>query len=603
MATINASSWLNQLLLAPQGAIDTMKKRKILTGGSLLAFGIVVVGWYNKQQQSKKARELAKRESGTEAPLAPVPGSKRIALDRRFFEQLKSLVKIVLPGVKSKEFFLLSLHIGFLVVRTFLSIYIANLDGEMVKSIVDRNGKAFMWSIVKWIGVALPATYVNSMIRYLESKLSIAFRTRLVSHVYSLYMSNETYYRIGNLDSRINNADQCLTEDVSKFCSNLAHLHSQLSKPVLDVVLMTWQLARISQRKAEGGGLATGSLAIGVVYLTAKVLKWIQPNFGRLVAKQAQLEGDLRFVHSRLITNSEEIAFYRGHKIEEQVLTSSYLNLVKHMNHIFTTSIFYTMMEGFFMKYIWSLAGLGIISIPVFFYEKSENSATVSNEVISGRTQDYITSKKLLMSGAEAIERIMLAFKEITELAGYTARVHDMISVFEDVKNEKYEKVSLKSEDGEKKENIMDKRGTVTESPEGHIEFKGVPIVSPAGDILVQSLDFSINPGQHLLITGPNGCGKSSLFRILGGLWPTFGGHVTKPVNRDMFYIPQRPYLPIGSLRDQVIYPDTIHDMKAKNISDSGFERDFGLGQFGTHKRKRRWLGFCQRVERRTVRW
>jgi len=173
------------------------------------------------------------------------------------------------------------------------------------------------------------------------------------------------------------------------------------------------------------------------------------------------------------------------------------------------------------------------------------------------------------MSGAEAIERIMLAFKEITELAGYTARVHDMISVFEDVKNEKYEKTSLKSEDGEKKENIMDKRGTVTESPEGHIEFKGVPIVSPAGDILVQSLDFSINPGQHLLITGPNGCGKSSLFRILGGLWPTFGGHVTKPVNRDMFYIPQRPYLPIGSLRDQVIYPDTIQDMKAKNISDS----------------------------------
>lgn len=143
-----------------------------------------------------------------------------------------------------------------------------------------------------------------------------------------------------------------------------------------------------------------------------------------------------------------------------------------------------------------------------------------------------------------------------------------MISVFNDVKNERYEKTSIKNgEEGSKKDNIMDKRGTLEESSEGHISFKGVPIVSPAGDILVESMDFNIKPGQHLLITGPNGCGKSSLFRILGGLWPTFGGHVVKPRNRDMFYIPQRPYLPIGDLRDQVIYPDTPADMKVISSS------------------------------------
>jgi ATP-binding cassette subfamily D (ALD) protein 2 len=70
----------------------------------------------------------------------------------------------------------------------------------------------------------------------LEDKLAIAFRTRMSDHLYQKYMESETYYRVGNLDSRLTNADQCLTEDVSKFSSHLASLYSQLSKPMFDVV-------------------------------------------------------------------------------------------------------------------------------------------------------------------------------------------------------------------------------------------------------------------------------------------------------------------------------------------------------------------------------
>ena len=102
------------------------------------------------------------------------------------------------------------------------------------------------------------------------------------------------------------------------------------------------------------------------------------------------------------------------------------------------------------------------------------------------------------------------------------------------------------------------------------IIFDRVPILSPNGDTLVKEMSFEIDPGMHLMISGPNGCGKSSLFRILGELWPVFGGVVHKPSLDKIFYIPQRPYLPSGTLRDQIIYPHTVKEQRdVKNMTDN----------------------------------
>lgn len=101
---------------------------------------------------------------------------KQPGLNLEFVLQLKRLVEIMIPNLVCRETGLLSVHTLCLISRTFLSIYVASMEGAIVKYIVRKDIKNFAWMLLKWFGIAIPATFVNSMIRYLENKLALAFR-------------------------------------------------------------------------------------------------------------------------------------------------------------------------------------------------------------------------------------------------------------------------------------------------------------------------------------------------------------------------------------------------------------------------------------------
>ena len=237
-------------------------------------------------------------------------------VDRVFLKQLLKLLKISIPSVLSKEFALLVLHTSSLVARTFLSIYIAHLDGRLVKSIVERKPYTFARHCLTWVLLALPATFVNSLIRYLESKLALAIRTRLVEYAYSLYFKNQTYYRVSNLDGRLANPDHSLTEDVQAFSAAVTHIYSHVSKPLLDLVLISGALAQVAKKKGDKSSIPP-LIGFGMIFFTGWILRVFSPPFGKLVAEEARRSGYLRYVHSRLITNAEEVAFYGGHDVSD----------------------------------------------------------------------------------------------------------------------------------------------------------------------------------------------------------------------------------------------------------------------------------------------
>jgi ATP-binding cassette, subfamily D (ALD), peroxisomal long-chain fatty acid import protein len=121
--------------------------------------------------QAAIAEQKAAALRGSTRPKPPVSlggeGSKRkkVELDREFFKNLFRLLKIVIPGWRSKEFRLLISHTLFLVVRTLLSLYVAELDGKLVSSLVKGRGKEFLLGLFWWMVVAIPATFTNSMVR------------------------------------------------------------------------------------------------------------------------------------------------------------------------------------------------------------------------------------------------------------------------------------------------------------------------------------------------------------------------------------------------------------------------------------------------------
>ncbi|KAL7624578.1 ATP-binding cassette long-chain fatty acid transporter pxa2 [Parahypoxylon ruwenzoriense] len=536
------------------------------------------------EQKAASAREAAAKQqsagttsSGDGADADAATGKdekkrKKVELNREFFGSLLRLLRIVVPGARSKEARLLFSHSFFLVVRTLISLKVAEMDGAIVKALVKGSGREFLTRIVWWMLIAVPATFTNSMasrtrrqrsikgisrLSYHQAELSLRYRTRLTQYIHDKYLSQLTFYGISALDDRIKNPDQLIAVDVAKFSNSLAELYSNLAKPILDMTIYTWSLSK----SVGGEGVMFMSL---LVQLSAGVMRALTPPFGKYVADEARLEGEFRFQHSRLIDHSEEVALYHGHEAEKDTLDKGYFTLIKHVNYILRRRFYHGVMEDFVIKYFWGALGLMLCSVPVFFKLPTQLAGTSS---MGDRTESFVTNRRMLLSASDAFGRIMFSYREIMELAGYTSRVASLLGVMDDIQRGHFEKKLVSSSGTEDNEAVLRGRGKVVESK--NIEFINVPIISPNGDVLVKALSFSLKQGEHLLVVGPNGCGKSSLFRILGGLWPVYGGTVYKPPFTDIFYIPQRPYLSRGSLRQQITYPDSLRTVRARGVTDA----------------------------------
>ena len=466
----------------------------------------------------------------------------KVGVNKQFFRQLQYLVPICIPGVKSKEFLLIVCLCITLVSRTTLDIWLSSFNGRIVKTIVSKDRKGFVWnafvvfSLMMW-----PMSLVNNSLKWLINTLALRFRSRLTEFAHNSYMHHITFYKLSNLDTRINNPDQLLVQDIEKFSETFSHLLTDISKPIVDIVLFGIKLGQSIERKAP-------LVMLSYFALSGAFLRLISPPFGKITSVEQQLEGKYRFAHSRVITHSEEIAFYQGAERERQILNGAFEQVAKHLKYTHKLRFFNGIFDSVLVKYCATQLAYILLSQLAFQQSDSQINPTRLMEM-------YSKNSSYLVNLSQAVGRLVLAGRALTKFAGFTLRVWELLNVLNEL-NKNYHLDSF--------------RGTVKITSEPEINLDGTPIVTPKDDLLVGPITLQIRRGMHILITGPNGSGKSSFFRILGELWPLKEGTLTKPPNQNLFYVPQRPYIPMGTLRDQIIYPHS----QTNAIQDDEFLRE-----------------------------
>ncbi|KAK3679562.1 ATP-binding cassette long-chain fatty acid transporter pxa1 [Vermiconidia calcicola] len=523
----------------------------------------------------------------------------RPGLNLAFLHQVMALLNIMVPRLASKEAALISMHATCLLARTYLTIVVAKLEGKINGDLVSGKGRSFCKNIGWFLLSGLLGASVNHQIKFLQAKISIAFRTRLTRYIHDLYLNSTlAYYKLQNLDGGVGQgADQFITHDVTLFCDAAANLFSSLGKPLVDLFVLNFQLSR------SLGRFGVGALLVNYCF-TASLLSKATPPFGKLKAKEGHKEGEFRSMHARLIANAEEVAFYAGGPTEKKQLNAEFKDLKHFMEGVYRARIMYHTLEDYVLKYSWSAYGYIISSLPVFLPmigelaqqpgllqrrasnkevsdEQGQNKSSSSSE----RMEQFILNRQIMLNLADAGTRMMYSIKELSELAGYTSRVFALISALHRVNADAYYKPRSRYPE---LYSLADVEGNIVRGFDG-VRLENVPIVAPSlwpngGEELIDNLNLHVHPGEHVLITGPNGSGKSSVARIVAGLWPTYRGITCRPreTGQDgIMFLPQRPYLTQGTLRDQVIYPHTESDMAASEHKDRQLQEVLDQSRLG----------------------
>lgn len=515
-------------------------------------------------------------------PLEVVPAVHGLEIKPKSMPvRISSLFKILVPTLSDEQGGQL-LAVALLVLgRTCLSDRIADLNGTSVKHVLRQDKAAF----IRLVGVSVLQSGVSSFLapslRHMTATLALGWRHRLTKHLSALYFQNYGFYKAVHLTkSGTNDADQRITQDVEKLSGDLSGLVTGMIKPFVDIVWFTYRMKVLTG--IRGVGFLYAYMLLGLGFLRA-----ITPNFGALTSKEQQLEGSFRYIHSRLRTHAESVAFFGGGSREQAVTAGRFKALLAHSQNLLRMRWIFGIADDFITKQLPHNVTWGLSLMYAMEHKGNRALTSVQGELAHDlRFLASVVSQSFLAFGD-----ILELYRKFLELSGGITRVSELNELLIAAQNGKRAAQSkanplLAIEHGRSSLN-----GDHTEVNED-VVFEDVDIVTPGQKLLARKLTMRVPAGKSLLVTGPNGSGKSSLFRVLGGLWPAGSGHIAKPgqllvgndttvsqtnntgLSRDIFYVPQRPYTALGTLRDQIIYPLTLADaeLKAQLESQQGSE-------------------------------
>ena len=364
--------------------------------------------------------------------------------------------------------------------------------------------------------VALPIRVAQIFFTY---KLGLIWREWLSKSLISDYMRNKAYYIINPNDEEatdVDNPDQRITDDTKAFTGQSLTFTLGIFDALLTFslnILILWSISTT----------LTFSL-FGYAAFASAILIIAGKNLVKIDYDQLRYEADFRYGLVHIRDNAESIAFYSGEEPEKMETQRRLNEVVRNFNLLIIWRVIIDVMRrsinyaGNFFPYL-------IMAIPYF-----------AGEIDYGR---FIQASFAfgMVEGS-----LFFVVNQIEELAKFTAGISRLEGFQSTVEN-----VSKESTLNKDLEDL-----SINES----ILINNANLFPPGSDLpIISNLSLSISNSESLLVVGPSGCGKTSLLRMISGLWKPSNGNIQRPKREDLLFIPQKPYLILGSLREQLCYP------------------------------------------------
>ena len=445
---------------------------------------------------------------------------------------------------------LITLLVVLMLAETQLAVMLNNQAGEMTSALAGREADRF-WTAVRGALLVLAfAVPVYAFYYYMRDNFANHWRRWLTGRFLDGYLGNRKYYEIGSM-AEIDNPDQRISEDIDTFTGRSTNFLLIFVGSLMQLIAFSAVLWSISH-------VLVGFLALYAFVGTFGALYFFGAPLIRLNFWQLRREADFRFGLMRLRENAESIAFYRGEAQERQAIDqrfdavySNYARLIKKQRSL-----------NLFQRAFSQLT----LVVP---------SIILANDVLSGELEvgRAVQAAGAFVAVLGAVSLIVDNFEALSRFVAGIARLHTL------------SKVVMPNTDGSSETPVAPvvpgvpgvPPTEIRREPGPHLAADDVTLYTPQfGRMLVEDLQFSLQPGDGLLIAGASGCGKSSLLRAIAGLWRTGSGTVRSLPAEDVFFLPQKPYMQVGSLRSQILYPSHHIDIDDKELL--ALLRDVHLG-------------------------
>jgi len=454
---------------------------------------------------------------------------------------------------------LLGLLVGLSIGLVWLEVQWNSWNNDFYNALQNKDQAEFFRQLGRFTLIAVFWVVARVYRLYFQQILLIEWRTWLNEHLLARWLKDRAYYRLQLADRGIDNPDQRIADDLRIFVEKTLELGVGLLSAVATLACFIAILWTLSSDFALGGVSLPGVLVwIAVVY--ALVGSFLAHRIGRrligLDFEQQRYEADYRYSLVRLRENSEGVALYRGETLELANFRGRFAHVIRNWWGIVEKRKQLNWFVSFYEQF--SIAFPYLVAAPRYF----------AGAVGMG----------FIFQTASAFRNVQWSLSwfvnSYTEFAYWKATVDRLTSFSASLERVRAE---AQKESGER-----------TEQPAGSIGTEDLQLAIPQGKPLLAPTSLQLRSGEDVLITGPSGAGKSTFFRALAGIWPYWKGRVRLPKGARLLFLPQKPYLPIGSLKHAVTYPGDTAQFSDRQIADA--LRAVGLAMLATDlERSENW--------------